>query len=521
MRSDNAKPIQSVLLLVTLLLAACDSGDKTSCAPAPVSAPVPISAPVVTSMGTDFYLTLPDNNLNVSFTNKLIVAAAAATSGEVTFNGVVTPFSVTPSSAATGGEVVITLDPAVVLKTNEVIEAKGIHVTSLSPVSVHVVSESTYSADGYLALPTAGLGTSYYVMSYANTVQPGTTRPKGSEFAVVATQNSTSVTITPKADGLTKLANIAFTIVLNSGETYQFANTADADLTGTLVTADKPIAVFSGHGFANVPSGTGWGDYMVEQLPDVSVWGKTHHTSPFSGRTNYTVRVMSSQNGTTFNVSPSGLAGTLNAGQYADVDLSGVGEFISNNPVLVAQFMRGYEDEIAFTKKGDPSMVIVTPVEQAMTDSTFGVHGLAGTTWAYMNIVTETAALANLMLDNVAVNTTLFTPVGGTSIYSVGTIPVTPGAHTLQGSVPYSALVYDYGIAVNAVSYIYPVAAKLSAPVTLTSAPASPSPAVCVNNQVTGNDQSIATSELEEHEDHPSNDRHGHHLDDHGHDLDA
>jgi hypothetical protein len=65
------------------------------------------------------------------------------------------------------------------------------------------------------------------------------------------------------------------------------------------------------------------------------------------------------------------------------------------------------------------------------------------------------------------------------------------------------------------------VAAKLSAPVTPTSAPASPSPAVCVNNQVTGNDQAIAASEHEDHEDHVSNDHHGHHLDDHGHDLDA
>ena len=542
MRSNNVKPIQGVLLTVSLFLTACGGGGKSvaTCTPAP--APAPIPAPVVTSMGTDFYLTLPDHLCvsapsscpGTTVTNKLIVAAATATTGEVTFYGVVTPFTV-----AAGGEVVITLntvfDPItnlwvnVVLTKNEVVEAKGIHVTALSPISVHVVSESAYSADGYLALPTAGLGTSYYVMSYPSASQPG------SEFAVVATQNNTSVTITPKAAGLTKPANVAFTILLNTGETYLFENPAYADMTGTLVSSDKPVAVFSGHRFGNVPSGMGYGDYLVEQLPDVSIWGKTHHTSPFSGRSSYTVRVMASQDGTAITTSPPGLVGTLNAGQFAEVTLAGAGEFVSDKPVLVAQYIRGFADENVLAKRGDPSMVIVTPAEQGMTDSTFGVHGLPRTILdltPFMNVVTETAAIPNLMLDNVAVNPALFTPVGGASIYSTGTIPVAPGAHTLLGSVPYSALVYDYGIAGNAVSYAYPVAAKLSisAPVTPTPAPANPPPAVCVNNLVTGSDQSHTDTEQEDHasndhddhhEDQASNDHHDHHVDDEGHDLDA
>jgi len=257
-------------------------------------------------------------------TNYLIVAAATATTGDVTFNGVATPFSV-----AAGGETVVTLDPAVVLTANETVEAKGIHVTAQSPVSVHVVSENATSADGYLALPTPGLGRKYYVMSYAST------RYSGSEFAVVATQNTTTVTITPTAAGKTKAAGTAFTVLLNIGETYQLANPANADMTGTLVTSDKPVAVFSGHRCADVPSNVGYCDYLVEQLTDVSLWGKTFHTSPFSGRARYTVRVIASRNGTTFTTMPAGLiGGTLNAGQFADVVLAGAAEFVSSSPVL-------------------------------------------------------------------------------------------------------------------------------------------------------------------------------------------
>jgi len=470
--ADNTRlALQCALLLASVSLTACGGGGKTK---APATAAISTPVPVITSVGTDFYLTLPDNlcvsspaSCNSPVSNKLIVAAATATSGNVAFNGVTTPFSV-----SAGGETEITLDPAVVLTSNETVEAKGIHVTAISPVSLHVVSESATSADGYLALPTAGLGTDYYVMSYASPGFPSFSTP-GSEFAIVATQDSTTVTITPTAAGVSKPAGTTYTVLLNIGETYQLTNPAFGDMTGTHVTADKPIGVFGGHRCAAIPSGAGYCDYLVEQLPDVSIWGKTFHTSPFSGRARYTVRIIASQDGTTFTTIPSGLiSGTLNAGQFADVILSGAGEFVSSSPVQVAQFMHGYKDEAVATQ-GDPSMVLVTPAEMGMTDATFGVHGLTGTSGAFMNVVAETAALANMKLDNSVVDPALFKTLGGTSIYSVGTIPVAAGAHSLSGTAPFSALVYDYGTSWNDVSYAYPVAAKLSLPVAPTVNPAS------------------------------------------------
>jgi hypothetical protein len=472
-RSNIAKTIQSGLLLTSLLLSACDIGSGTP-APASTPAPAPVTTPAITSVGTDFYLTLPDHRCvsdpdpasfcgSSTVSNKLIVAAAAATTGNVTFNGVTTPFSV-----AAGAETVITLDSAVVLTANETVEAKGIHVTSSSPVSVYVVSENMNSADGYLALPTPGLGTNYYVMSYSSTVFDG------SEFAVVATQNATTVTITPNAAGATKPAGTAFTVLLNAGETYQLANRANADMTGSHVTADKPIAVFGGHRCANMPTGKDYCDYLVEQLTDVSSWGKTFHTSPFSGRANYTVRIIASQDGTTFTTLPSGkITGTWNAGQFVDVVLSEAVEFVSNNPVLVAQFMHSYTDDAAH--KGDPSMVLVTPAEMGMTDATFGVYGLAGPSGAFMNVVTETSALASLKLDNGAVDPAQFIAIG-TSSYSAGTIPVTEGVHSLSGTKPYSALVYDYGASWTTVSYAYPVAVMLSLPTSVVPPPTTTVP---------------------------------------------
>lgn len=469
MRSIQTAIILGAAVLLSLLLSACGGSTNTTTAP---------TASVFSSMGTDFYLTIPDHLCvstpascnNVAVSNKLIIAAATSTTGEITFNGVITPYAV-----AAGGQTVVSLAPTTVITSNELIEARGIHVTAQSPVSVHVVSESATSAEGYLALPTAALGNNYYVMSYASA------RYAGSEFAVVATQDNTIINITPTASGATRVAGTPFTLTLNTGETYQLANPAGADMTGSLVSADKPVAVFGGHRCAEVPSNVGYCDYIVEQIPDVSLWGSTYHTVPFSGRARYTVRVLASQNGTTFTSAPAGMPATLDAGQYADVTLTAASEIISNNPVLVAQFIRSYADDTA--GKGDPSMVLVTPTavnanEMGVTDSTFGVHGLAGTASAFMNLVVQTADLANLKLDNVMVQPSLFMPLSPTSSYSYATIPVAPGTHTLSGATPYSALVYDFGIASNSVSYAYPVGATLTRPLPVTAAPApTPTPA--------------------------------------------
>lgn len=497
---------RALLVLFTIALASC-SGAKTASTTATTSSTTATPAPIITSDGTDFYLTLPDHIcssdpnscINGTVNNRLIIAAATATTGDITYNGVTTPYSV-----SAGGSTSINLDASVVLTSNETVESKGIHVTALAPVSVHVISENSSSADGYLALPTVGLGTQYRVMSYASS------RYYGSEFAIVATQDNTTVTITPTAAGSSKPAGTAFNVVMNIGQTFQLQNTAAADMTGTLISADKPVGVFGGHRCADLPNGTGYCDYLVEQLPDTSVWGNTFQTTLFSGRTRYTVRILASLDGTTITSNPAGLVpGTLNAGQYVDLILSSPAEFSANNPVLLAQFINGYEDDAA--KKGDPSMVLITPSEMGITRSTFGVHGLTNTSGPLMNIVTETSALASLILDGSPVDATQFAPVNSGSIYSKATLPVAAGSHVLSGSVPFSAMVYDFGISLNAVSYAYPVSTMLSLPVVAAApSPAPSSPAPATATPATATPATSCTEETDEHH-HWRKVKHRHH----------
>ena len=426
---------------------------------------VSVACVTITSQGTDFYLTFPDN-LCVSspvtcndpdtgesdpVTIKLIAAAVTATSVDVTFNGATTTFSV-----PAGGQTAIPLDPGVVVLTaNDAVEAKGIHVRALAPISLHAISESRGSADGYLALPTSSLGTQYLIMSRADPALPG------SEFAIVATQNDTMVTIVPKADGETRPANVPFDVLLNAGDTYQLKNPALGDMAGSTVTATKPIAVFGGHLCALIPSPLRACDYLVEQIPDLTRLGKRFRTVLFSGRTRYSVRIIGTVDNTAITCNPAVCPATVSSGQIVDLVLTGSQEIVSAQPLLVAQFMHGAEDEVPGLRKGDPSMVMVTPEEQALTEMTFAVHGLVNTIGAFINVVTPTAALGSLTLDGVAVDPGLFSAFGALG-FSGGTIPAAPGAHALRGTAPFTALVYDLGDPLQAVSYAYPAATGLS-----------------------------------------------------------
>ncbi len=423
---------------------------------------VGVSCAGTTSTGAEFHLAFPDHRCvsdpaacgGIPVTHKLVVASATATTGRVEFNGATTPFSV-----PAGGQTAITLDPAVVLTANESVEAKGIRVTSLDPVSVVAVSESQFSAQGSLVLPTASLGTDHFVVARAD-ADPAF---PGSEFAIVATRNNTKVTITPAAAGATKPANAPFEVTLNAGQTYQLQNPATGDLSGSRVTADQPIAVFGGHRCVTVPAGVFFCDHVVDQIPDVTRLGTIFRAVPHHGRSRHSLRIVGTVDATTLACSPAHAGcGTIDAGQVVDLEVTGNQEIVASAPVLVAQFSHGAMDEaVPALQAGDPGMAVVTPEEQALTATTFAVPGLPGTAGAWVNVVTPTAALGSLTLDGAPVNPALFSAIGA-SAYSGAALAVAPGAHALQGAAPFTAMVYDFGVPADAVGYAYPAATGLA-----------------------------------------------------------
>ncbi len=150
-------------------------------------------------------------------------------------------------------------------------------ITVVYEVVTNVNNPETYSLKGQNAVGTefvCPFQTSWANGSYTP-VQPK------SMICIVATEDNTTVWITPKATVVGHPAGVTYSITLNKGQVYtventsQATNTAGNNLGGTIVVASKPIAVtVSDDSVTN--SGGGCRDLMGDQIVPVEVVGTNY-----------------------------------------------------------------------------------------------------------------------------------------------------------------------------------------------------------------------------------------------------
>ena len=200
------------------------------------------------SRGTNFWLAFQGNLPGEEL--KLFIAGETATTGTVAIPGLAftAPFTVTPGAVTT-----VDLPVAAQNQVSDAVADLGIHVTSADEVTVYGLNRQLATTDAYLGLPVDALGTDYINLGYKNS-----DIVNGTQFGVVATANATTVTITPSVTTGAHAAGTPYTVAMNQGQTYMLRNTnpAPADLSGSIITADKPIGVFGGHQCATSPPGS-------------------------------------------------------------------------------------------------------------------------------------------------------------------------------------------------------------------------------------------------------------------------
>ncbi|MFZ1322893.1 MAG: IgGFc-binding protein, partial [Ignavibacteria bacterium] len=351
------------------------------------------------SKGTDFWLMFNGNILAPTIT--LFITSNVNTSGNVDIPGLAfsAPFVVVANTVTS-----VVIPSSVATHTSDVIDNKGIHVTSLDEVTVYGLNYAQYTTDAYLGLPTDILGMDYTVLTYKNS------SGNGVQFGIVGTVNSTTVTITPSVTTGPRIVGVPYNITLNQGETYELRNTVGTnDLTGTTITSDQPIGVMGSNLCANIPTGYGYCDHICEMLPPNSTFGQNFVTVPLASRTNGdTWRILASQNSTT--VSINGVAQPLiNAGQFIETLLTGQSTINSDKPVLVAQYSNGSNFS---GNPGDPFMMIIPSYEQYLANYTLTT--VTGYATHYINVVAPNAIVGSLTLDGAPVPVVDFTPIGVT-----------------------------------------------------------------------------------------------------------
>ena len=407
------------------------------------------------SLGTDFWLAFPGNYFGEAELT-LFVTGPTATTGTVSSLGTSQNFTVTPGAVTS-----VALDPSLNIATSDTVEDLGIHVTANAEVTVYGLNRIQYTTDAFLGLPTDILGTEYVVQGY------GTAGIAGSEFAVVASTDNTSVTITPSVTAGDHPAGTPYTVDLAQGQTYQLRSADDSDLSGTIVTSDEPVGVFGGHSCTVIPDAAyGACDHLVEEMTPTATWGKAFVTEPLATRTGGdTFRFLADTAGTTVKVNGSTVA-TLGRGELFQTLLTSASVVTSDKPILVTQYSNSTSfDDVT----SDPFEVLVPPAEQFLNSYTVSTPA-SGFDINYVNVVVPTTAAGTVKLDNVTVPAGSFTSIPGSG-YSGAQIAVTPGTHNLTGAQPFGVTVYGFA---DYDSYGYPGGLSLAPVATVTTVALAP-----------------------------------------------
>jgi hypothetical protein len=397
------------------------------------------------SRGDNYWLMFP-GNLGAGKL-KLFIAGDTPTSGIVEIPGLefTQRFTVTPGSVTS-----VDLPPAAQQQSSDTVKDLGIHVTAAAEVTVYGLNRKFARTDAFLGVPVDALGTGYINLGYQGF---------NNQLGIVASQAATTVTITPTATTPGHPAGTPYSVSLEQGQTYLLRdrNAAPSDLSGSIISSDKPIAVFGGHRCASVPAGNFGCNHMVEQLTPTSRWGRSFLSMPLATRSNGdTFRILASADTTTVKVNGSAV-GMLNRGQLHEQVIDAPARITADKPVLVMQYSNSESFDGDLDFKGDPFQMMVPPVEQYLSSYTVSTPPEPFPR-NFINVIAPSAAVGSVEIDGIPVPASDFMPIGDSG-FSGAQVPVMLGAHTVTSPQPIGVHSYGFGFFD---SYGYPGGLSLS-----------------------------------------------------------
>ena len=441
---------------------------------------LPLEAQNTSTQGKEFWVSFLGNGYRTNSTqevppyilNQVLVSGKRDCSGTIMNpnTGWSQPFFVRANSITT----IDHLEDQAYVETsvNERAVGKGLRIVTTDTVSVFCTNIAPVSFDASYVLPIHALADDYIVQTYDQSTYVGMSfdfeQYFTSAFLIVATQDNTTIDITPTVASVTGQhpAFEEFSIVLNAGEAYQYRSTYSGnrrDLSGTRITARdcKRIAVFNGNTLTAIPDDRSSRDIVFEQAMPLQSWGKQFVVTGSFGRQEDYVKVTSSADDN--NIMKNGeLLATLNAGESHIFLLSGTDAscFIeSDYPAAVYLFNTSYENS-SWDHYGDPSMVWIAPVEQRIDEITFTTFhdaAHADIDHHYVNIIVKTEDIATVYLDGETISPLLFHRVNGNDNYSYIRQEISHDVHHLSCAHGFNAHVYGFG---EAKGYAYLVGSK-------------------------------------------------------------
>ena len=421
-----------------------------ACAALALALPVP-TGQAHTSLRTYWLAVPPAYEIDTEFMATLSIVSGTtakytvkAANGSFTSSG-----TVRPNAPKT-----VSLPRPLMMTTTETVQFLGVKVTASAPIGVTMFSSAEGSRGATTIQPAGALGTDYVAVGYQESA-PSDPSGLTSTLTLVATRADTSADVTPTCTGVGGApAGVKIDVELDAGETWQLRCDSSQDVTGTTVTSDFPLGVFAGNTCAFIVPGS-FCDQVIEQMVPTRRWGRTFFLAPLSDTESDLVRLVTGDDPVSLTVTgAAGFPTSMGAHQHVEVSLDDPVKVVSDQPLYIAQFMRGPDD--AGPPPGDPLMIEAQPTSRWAKAYRFVVP--SGYAFTRLTIVRRSGATVKLDGNPV----TGFAPVpGGTHSYkAITTLPA--GRHVLRSTAPLTAYVYgvDQGLAYGFTPGVDPVKAR-------------------------------------------------------------
>jgi uncharacterized delta-60 repeat protein len=394
--------------------------------------------------GGEFWFQFP-YSVPPSLGVRLRISADTATSGVITsqFQDTSVPFQVEPGIVT---EVALSSLFNIEDMGPPSINPIALNLTAGAPVVVQAFGGRAFTTSSTALLPVEHLGREYRVQTWGAGLGLGS-----HVYVVAALPGSTSFTVRASVAAAGQPAGTPLQVVLQQGESYHLrADADDADMTGTTISAQRPVAVFGANSCANIPnSDIEFCDQTMEQMEPLDRWGTDFVGVPFATRSGDVFRVLAHESGTRVEIDGEAVA-TLAAGANYSFSRSSPVRIRTSRPAAVAQFAKGCKvDEVGESCPGDPAMLTLPPRSawgrrHLAIVPAFGVwDGNIATYRRFLGIIVPQEALGAVTLDGAVIPAGDFAPIGDGRHWQVQ-LERDSGVDVVAAPVPISVSVYAF-----------------------------------------------------------------------------
>lgn len=457
------------------------------------------------SKGNEFYLGFMENEVTFGRpTIPLFISTDEAQTVKFSVNAI-SPEFIFFGQVSYGNVTTVHLPREVIVRigttTPEREKTKGVYVKAENGKTISIIGSNSVQAttDSFVVLPVVDnplkVRERYTIIS--NDFQRITSVQAivYSEFLLVGCRNNTKVRITPSntsigipriyhPDRLIATPGRRVEFTLNRLETLLITSTRD--LSGTVISSDEPVSVFTGHECGQVPANVGTCDHLVEQVPPQHTWGVQFFTAPLKRESGDLFKMATTNADTTeVNITCTEMGKNHSSNTFRTLSL-GKNQVVSfeqgphtycciesTNPLLVMQLGKG---SALNNGVGDPLLVTIPAVQQYTNNFTV-VQDLLSS-YHFLNIIVPVQYFndtpqghSRIRINNVTASrswTPIFCSTGQICAYGAQVLLNDPNSTVIHEDpgAGMSVSVYGFG---NDVAYGYsagynldPIACKLA-----------------------------------------------------------